>query len=126
MPPADQSAPLDFDPAQSQVPLVATIKPLTALIVTPSLHAGAADTGAVQLVRILASAGHQVIVASSGGRLVGEVTATGARFIEMNVDRANPIAIARNALTLARIVREQRCDVIHAHARGPAWSAYYA
>lgn len=102
------------------------MRPLTALIVTPSLHAGAADTGAVQLVRILASAGHRPIVVSSGGRLVDEVTAAGATFISMNVHRTNPVAIVSNALALARIVRDQRCDVVHAHARAPGWSAYYA
>ncbi len=93
---------------------------------TPSLHAGAADTGAVQLARILASAGHRPIVVSSGGRLVDDVTAAGATFVPMKVDSVNPITIARNALALARIVRTERCDVIHAHARAPGWSAYYA
>ena len=93
---------------------------------TPSLHAGAADTGAVQLARILASAGHRSIVVSSGGRLVDDVTAAGATFVPMKVDSVNPITIARNALALARIVRTERCDVIHAHARAPGWSAYYA
>jgi glycosyltransferase involved in cell wall biosynthesis len=94
--------------------------------VTPSLHAGAADTGAVQLARILASAGHRPIVVSSGGRLVDDVTAAGATFVSMKVDSVNPITIARNALALARIVRTERCDLIHAHARAPGWSAYYA
>jgi glycosyltransferase involved in cell wall biosynthesis len=32
----------------------------------------------------------------------------------------------RNALALARIAREERCDIIHAHGRAPGWSAYYA
>ena len=96
------------------------------LIVTPSLHAGAADTGAVQLARILASAGHRPIVVSSGGRLVADVTAAGATFVPMNVDSVNPIVIARNAFALARIVRTEQCDVIHALARAPGWSAYYA
>jgi hypothetical protein len=94
--------------------------------VTPSLHAGAADAGAVQLVRILSSAGHRSIVVSSGGRLVADVTAAGATFISMNVDSTNPHSIMRNALAMARIARERRCDVIHAHARAPGWSAYYA
>ena len=124
---ADRSAPLaPVEGAPSPAAGGAAGKQLTALIVTPSLHAGAADAGAVQLVRILASAGHRSIVASSGGRMVNDVTATGATFVPMNVDRTNPIAIIRNALTLAHIAREQRCDVIHAHARAPAWSAYYA
>ena len=58
--------------------------------------------------------------------MVGDVTAAGATFVKMNVDRANPVAIMRNALAMARIIREQRCDVVHAHARAPGWSAYYA
>jgi glycosyltransferase involved in cell wall biosynthesis len=44
----------------------------------------------------------------------------------MNVATTNPIKIVRNALALARIAREHRCDLIHAHARAPGWSAYYA
>jgi glycosyltransferase involved in cell wall biosynthesis len=99
---------------------------MTVLIVTPSLHAGASDAGAVELVHILASAGHRPIVVASGGRMVGEVTSAGATFIPMKVDRTNPIAVVRNAMALSRIIREQRCDVIHAHARGPGWSAYCA
>ena len=124
---ADRAATLaPLEDAASQATVAAPSRQLTTLIVTPSLHAGAADSGTIQLVRILASAGHRPIVVSSGGRLVGDVTAAGATFIPMNVDRANPIAIVRNALALARIVRDERCDVIHAHARAPAWSAYYA
>jgi glycosyltransferase involved in cell wall biosynthesis len=124
---ADRAATLaPLEAAASQATVAAPSRQLTTLIVTPSLHAGAADSGTVQLVRILASAGHRPIVVSSGGRLVGDVTAAGATFIPMNVDRANPIAIVRNALALARIVRDERCDVVHAHARAPAWSAYYA
>jgi glycosyltransferase involved in cell wall biosynthesis len=118
--------PAPIDPAQSQPKVAAPARPLTALIVTPSLHAGAADTGTVQLVRILAAAGHRPIVVSSGGRLVDDITATGATFIAMNVATTNPIKIVRNALALARIAREHRCDLIHAHARAPGWSAYYA
>ena len=103
-----------------------TTRPLTALIVTPTLHAGAADSGAVQLVRILTAAGHRPIVVSSGGRLVDDVTAAGASFVAMKVDSNSPLAIMRNAMAMARIAREAKCDVIHAHARAPGWSAYYA
>jgi len=99
---------------------------LTVLVVSPTLHAGAADAGAVQLVRILAAAGHRIIVASSGGRLVEEVTSVGAKFIAMNLASTNPVVMLRNAMAMARIVRDERCDVVHAHARAPGWSAYLA
>jgi glycosyltransferase involved in cell wall biosynthesis len=114
------------EPAQSRAAAANPNKPLTVLIVTPSLHAGAADSGAVQLVHILTSAGHKSIVVSSGGRLVDEVEAAGATFIPMNVDSTNPMAIIHNAWAMARIVRERRCDAIHAHARAPGWSAFFA
>ena len=59
--------------------------------------------------------------------MVGDVTAAGAT---LRPDEASIAPIRsrslRNAMALARIVREQRCDVIHAHARAPGWSAYYA
>jgi len=99
---------------------------LAVLIVAPTLQAGAADAGAVELARILATAGHKPIVVSSGGRLVSAVTEAGAEFIPMNTASQNPVVILRNAMALARLLRERRCDLIHALGRAPAWSAYYA
>ena len=39
--------------------VVALSRPLTVLVVAPTLHAGAADAGAIDLVRILAGNGHR-------------------------------------------------------------------
>src|SRR3954462_1655441 len=65
--------------------VVAFTRPLTALILAPTLHAGAADAGAVDLVRLLRRNGHRVIIASNGGRLEDEVIAAGAEFIRLDV-----------------------------------------
>lgn len=100
--------------------------PLTVLIVVPTLDAGAAEAGAVELVRILAGAGHHPILVSRGGRMEAEIAEAGAEFIRLDVASKNPAVILRNASVLARLVRERRCDVIHAHGRAPAWSAYLA
>lgn len=105
---------------------VLSINPLTILIVVPSLQAGAADRGVVDLVRILTNAGHHPIVLSPGGRLEGEVAKSGGEFIFADVASKNPFVMLRNAMTIARIVRARRCDVVHAHGRAPAWSAYLA
>ena len=59
---------------------VVALRPLTVLILAPTLQAGAADAGAIDLVRILRRNGHRAIVASNGGRLEGEVAAAGAEF----------------------------------------------
>jgi glycosyltransferase involved in cell wall biosynthesis len=100
--------------------------PLNVLIAAPTLQAGAADAGVVDLVRILAAAGHEPIVVSGGGRLTGEAEAAGATCITLDMASRNPVRMLRNALELVRLVREHRCDLIHAHGRAPAWCAYLA
>ncbi len=125
--------PLDPE-AESEIPItsnskpagevVAFSRPLTVLVVAPTLHAGAADAGAIDLVRILAGNGHRAIVVSNGGRLEDDVAAAGAEFIRLDVADFNPIFILRAAFALTRIVRERRCDLIHAHGRAAAWAGY--
>ncbi len=104
--------------------VVAFSRPLTVLVVAPTLHAGAADAGAIDLVRILTASGHRVTVVSNGGRLEGDVTGAGAEFIRFDVADFNPIYILRAAFALTRIARERRCDIIHAHGRAAAWAGY--
>jgi len=111
---------------RSAPPAAAWFQPLTALIVVPTLQAGAADIGAVALVRILAAAGHRPVVVSGGGRLADAATAAGGSCVILNMASQNPIRILRNALALMRLVRVRKCDLIHAHGRAPAWSAYIA
>ncbi len=100
--------------------------PIAVLIAVPTLDGGAADIGAVGLVRILASAGHRAVVASQAGRLVADVTAAGGEFIPLNLASNNPFRILRGAAALNRIARERKCDAIHALGRSAAWSAYLA
>lgn len=104
--------------------VIAFSRPLTVLIVVPTLHAGAADAGAIDLVRILKSGGHRVIVASLGGRLESHIEP--AEFVRLDVASQNPAVMMTCALALTRIVRAKRCDVVHAHGRSAAWSAYVA
>jgi len=106
--------------------VVAFARPLTALIVAPTLHAGAADAGAIDLMHILRRNGHHVVMVSNGGRLENAVAASGAEFVRLDVASFNPVTMLRCALALSRIVREKRCDLIHAHGRAAAWSGYVA
>ena len=106
--------------------VLAFSRPLTVLVAVPTLHAGAADAGALDLVRILGSGGHRPIIASRGGRLEDEVTAMGGEFVRLDVASRNPTRMLKAAMALKRLARERRCDVIHAHGRSAAWSAYLA
>jgi hypothetical protein len=90
--------------------MAAAAAPLTALIVVPSLEAGAADFGALTLARILAGAGHRPIVVSSGGRLAPDIMAAGADFIAMDTASQNPIVILRNAALVQGLPRAERAQ----------------
>jgi glycosyltransferase involved in cell wall biosynthesis len=102
------------------------LRPLTVLIAVPTLQAGAADAGALELVRILAAAGHKSIVVSAGGALADQAATEGATCVTLAMASRNPAAMIRNAFALARLVRKRGCDLIHAHGRAPAWSGYLA
>lgn len=101
-------------------------KPLTVLMTVPTLEIGAADEGAIDLARILGGAGHRPIIVSQGGRLESELASTGADFVRLDTTSRNPLVIARNAAALRRLVREHHCDIVHAHGRASAWSAWLA
>ena len=77
--------------------------PIAVLIVVPTLDGGAADAGAVELVRILAGAGHRAIVVSRAGRLVADVTTAGGEFVPLDVSSNNPVVILRSAFMLVAI-----------------------
>jgi glycosyltransferase involved in cell wall biosynthesis len=55
-----------------------------------------------------------------------EVTAAGGELISANVASKNPLLMLRNVGMLTRLIRARRCDIVHAHGRAPAWSAYLA
>jgi glycosyltransferase involved in cell wall biosynthesis len=106
--------------------ITATQIPITVLIAVPTLDGGAADAGAVELVRILSEAGHHAIVASHAGRLVADVATAGGEFVPLDVSSNNPVMILRSAFLLTRLARERHCAAIHALGRASAWSAYMA
>jgi glycosyltransferase involved in cell wall biosynthesis len=108
---------------------IATVAPiaapaLTVLIAVPTLEAGAADEGAVELAHMLAANGHRAVVVSSGGRL--EQSLDGAAIVRLDMASRNPLVMLRNAFALKRLIVQHRCAIVHALARGPAWSALIA
>jgi glycosyltransferase involved in cell wall biosynthesis len=111
--------------SETRVPVAAS-NSISVLIVVPTLDIGAADSGAVELVRILGAAGHHAIVVSRAGRLVADITAAGGEFIALDVSTNNPIVMLRNAIILMRLARKRRCAAIHAFGRAGAWSAFFA
>ena len=113
-------------PRGAVVPITQSPHPLAVLIAVPTLEAGAADEGAVELARVLTGAGHRAVVVSRGGPLEAQVVECGALMVRLDIATRNPLLIARNAFVLRRLIAEHRCSLVHALARAPAWSAFPA
>ncbi|MDZ4867138.1 MAG: glycosyltransferase family 4 protein [Alphaproteobacteria bacterium] len=105
-----------------------TLKPvtLTVLQVIPALDAGGAERTAVDVARAVVKAGGKAWIATKGGRLAAEAEKGGAKIVTGDFDTKHPMAILRNAETLADLIRTERIAIIHARSRAPAWSAYFA
>ena len=96
------------------------------LQVLPSLQAGGVERGTVEMVRAIAGAGGCALVASAGGRMVPLVERAGGRHITLRLLTKDPLGIWLNAGRLARLIRAEAVDIVHARSRAPAWSAMLA
>lgn len=96
---------------------------VTVLQVIPELDAGGAERTAIDVAAGLAAAGARALVASAGGRLVGELQTQGGEWIPFPAKTKNPLAMALNVRRLARIAHDEGVSLIHARSRAPAWVA---
>lgn len=94
--------------------------------VIPSLGAGGAEQGCIDVAAELVKAGATSLIVSNGGHRLPEVLRAGTRHIQMNVDSKNPLVIWRNSLKLRKIINCEKVDIVHARSRAPAWSCYFA
>ncbi len=99
---------------------------LTVLQIIPRLQAGGAEAGCIQVAEALVRSGHRAIVVSEGGRLTPELEAAGGEHIVMNASTKNPFRMLSNAKALAKLIRSEKVDILHARSRAPAWSALWA
>jgi glycosyltransferase involved in cell wall biosynthesis len=95
----------------------------TILQVIPELDAGGAERTAIDVAAGLADIGARALIASEGGRLVGELQAVGGTWVPFAAGTKNPVSMTINVRRLARIAHDERVDLIHARSRAPAWVA---
>ncbi|MCI8869594.1 MAG: polysaccharide pyruvyl transferase CsaB [Lawsonibacter sp.] len=91
------------------------------LMATMGLDIGGAETHIVELSKQLRLRGHQVVVVSNGGVYVPEIAAAGIRHFPAPMHRRSARDMLRSLRILSRVIREERPDVVHAHARIPAF-----
>ena len=101
-------------------------RPRTILQVLPKLDAGGAERVAIEIAEAVRLAGHRSIIAAEDGRLSGHAVRAGVELLHLNLSTKNPFKIWRNTKKLRAIIRENQVDLVHAHSRAPAWSAYRA
>ncbi|NLU11077.1 MAG: glycosyltransferase family 4 protein [Tepidanaerobacter acetatoxydans] len=94
---------------------------LTVLLALMALDAGGAETHVVSLAKQLKKRGVEVIVASHGGKLTKALETSGIKHYTLPLDRKSPLNLIYSVNGLANIVRKHEVNVIHAHARIPAW-----
>ena len=88
---------------------------------TMGLGIGGAETHIVELAKELKARGHEVVIASNGGVYVAEVEEAGIRHYAVPMHRRSVGDMLRSRTLLRRILREERPDIVHAHARIPAF-----
>src|SRR5829696_64583 len=93
----------------------------TILQVIPELEAGGAERTAVDVAEGLAHAGARALVATEGGRLVGELQAKGGVWVPFPAATKNPFAMLANVRRLARICHDEKVALVHARSRAPGW-----
>lgn len=98
---------------------------LTVLLALMALSAGGAETHVVSLAKELSVRGVNVLVASHGGSLTTDLDKSGIPHFTLPLDRKMPISLIRSVKGISDIVRQNKVDIIHAHARIPAWICHW-
>lgn len=95
------------------------------LLLSMALDFGGAETHVISLAKALQKSGLRVLVASNGGRLVPELDAAGIHHYTVALHARNPLALLGSVGVIKRIVQSERVQLMHAHARIPAWVAQW-
>ena len=93
--------------------------------ILPELNSGGVERGTLEVAGRLVAEGHEALVVSHGGRLVGALEASGARHHGLPVHRKHPLTLLR-VWELRRWLRAERPDILHIRSRVPGWVAWLA
>ncbi|HEY1614009.1 MAG TPA: glycosyltransferase family 4 protein [Rhizomicrobium sp.] len=96
------------------------------LQIVPALDSGGAERSTIEIAEALSREGFAPLVASAGGRMVGELERAGGEWIAAPVNTRSPLGIVSNAGMLDALIRRRNIRLVHARSRAPAWSALIA
>ena len=101
-------------------------EPPTILQIIPELDTGGAEQSVIEVAQAIVKGGGRALVLSQGGRMLPQLTAAGAEWIDFPAATKNPARILWNAQRIVDLVRKHKIDLIQAESRAPAWSAFMA
>lgn len=98
---------------------------MNVLLVTMEMNIGGAETHILELAKELKRREHNVFVASAGGKLVAELEEFGVIHVEAPLKDKKPNDVLKSIKTIRKIIRENKIDIVHAHARIPGFICGY-
>jgi glycosyltransferase involved in cell wall biosynthesis len=123
---ADKPAKLDESLSNFPDHTLNSLRGRTILQIIPELEIGGAERTTVDIAEALSLVGARALVATEGGRLVGELQAKGGEWLPFPAASKNPLGMVWNAKNLASIIKREKVDIVHARSRAPAWVALAA
>lgn len=96
------------------------------LQVLPEMNHGGVEMGTVEIASGMVEQGIENYVASAGGRMVYDLQKLKVKHFELPLKTKNIFKMWWNAKKLAKIIKENNINIVHARSRAPAWSAYWA
>lgn len=91
------------------------------LLALMQLNIGGAETHVVELAKELKRKGFNVIVTSNGGVYVKELEDAGIKHYSVPLQNKNPINMIKASHRLADIIKREKIDLVHSHARIPSF-----
>lgn len=96
------------------------------LQVLPELEMGGVELGTIEIASELQKQGIKNFVASQGGRLTAELAKMKVKHFTLSLKTKNIFKMRKNANELAKFIKDNGINIVHARSRAPAWSAYWA
>ena len=97
----------------------------TVLQVTPALHVGGIERGAVEMANYINEQGCTSIIASNGGQMESDLNDS-VMHIQLPLHKRNPWSLYKCAKEISEIIHEHGVDVVHSRSRIPSWAARLA
>lgn len=85
------------------------------------LNIGGAETHVVELAKELKRRGFNIIVTSNGGVYVKELEEAGIKHYSVPLQNKNPFNMFKASCLLRKIIKEEKIDIVHSHARIPSF-----